>query len=84
MTHAFIDVSPAVRNLCVKAGVGPPERHHVVAVRGSTSLFRNASAPVDWRDLLRLAPDDLPPPVVLMLAVFEARKRHMECLERLP
>ena len=84
MTHAFIDVSPAVRDLCVKAGVGAPERHHVVPSGFDLSLFRNASVPQDWRDLLRLAPDDPRPPVVVMLAVFEARKRHLECLERLP
>jgi glycosyltransferase involved in cell wall biosynthesis len=84
MTHAFIDVSPAMRDLCVKAGVGPPERHHVVPSGFDLSLFRNASVPEDWRDLLRLAPDDPRPPVVVMLAVFEARKRHLECMERLP
>jgi len=84
MTHAFIDVSPAMRDLCVKAGVGAPERHHVVPSGFELSLFRNATVPEDWRELLRLAPDDPRPPIVAMLAVFEARKRHLECLERLP
>jgi glycosyltransferase involved in cell wall biosynthesis len=84
MTHAFIDVSPGIRNLYVKAGVGAPERHHVVASGFDLSLFRNATQPENWRHLLRLAPDDPRPPVVVMLAVFEARKRHLECLERLP
>ena len=58
MTHAFIDVSPAMRDLCVKAGVGAPERHHVVESGFDVSLFRNAREPEDWRDLLRLAPED--------------------------
>jgi glycosyltransferase involved in cell wall biosynthesis len=84
MTHAFIDVSPAIRDLCVRAGVGSPERHHVVPSGFELSLFRNATKPEDWRDLLGLGPDDPRPPVVVMLAVFEARKRHLECLERLP
>jgi glycosyltransferase involved in cell wall biosynthesis len=84
MTHAFIDVSPAMRDLCVKAGVGSPERHHVVPSGFDLSLFRNAAKPEDWRDLLRLGPDDPRPPVVVVLAVFETRKRHLECLERLP
>jgi glycosyltransferase involved in cell wall biosynthesis len=84
MTHAFIDVSPAMRDLCVKAGVGAPERHHVVPSGFDLSLFRDATEPENWRDLLRLGPDDPRPPVVVMLAVFEARKRHLECLERLP
>ena len=84
MTHAFIDVSPGVRDLCVKAGVGAPERHHVVESGFDLSRFRAAKQPEDWRELLRLVPDDPRPPVVLMLAVFEARKRHLELLERLP
>jgi glycosyltransferase involved in cell wall biosynthesis len=84
MTHAFIDVSPAIRELCVRAGVGSPERHHVVPSGFELSRFRNAAEPEDWRDLLRLGPDDPRPPVVVMLAVFEERKRHLECLERLP
>jgi glycosyltransferase involved in cell wall biosynthesis len=84
MTHAFIDVSPGMRDLCVEAGVGAPERHHVVESGFDLSRFRDARQPEDWRDLLRLAPDDPPPPVVVMLAVFEARKRHLELLERLP
>jgi glycosyltransferase involved in cell wall biosynthesis len=84
MTHAFIDVSPGMRDLCVEAGVGAPERHHVVESGFDLSRFRDARQPEDWRELLRLASDDPPPPVVVMLAVFEARKRHLELLERLP
>jgi len=84
MTHAFVDVSPALRDMCVEAGVGPPERHHVVPSGFDLSLFRNATGPEDWRELLRLQPDDPRPPIVLMLAVFEPRKRHLECLESLP
>ncbi|MGH2796344.1 MAG: glycosyltransferase [Thermoleophilaceae bacterium] len=84
MTHAFVDVSPGMRDLCVKAGVGAPERHHVVESGFDLSRFRDAKHPEDWRELFRLAPDSPRPPVVLMLAVFEARKRHLELLERLP
>jgi glycosyltransferase involved in cell wall biosynthesis len=84
MTHAFVDVSPAVRDLCVRAGVGSPERHHVVPSGFDLSLFRNATEPDDWRDLLRLRPDDPRPPVIVMLAVFEPRKRHLESLESFP
>jgi glycosyltransferase involved in cell wall biosynthesis len=84
MTHAFVDVSPAIRDLCISAGVGSPERHHVVPSGFDLAVFQNAAEPEDWRDLLRLGPDDPRPPVVVMLAVYEARKRHLECLERLP
>jgi glycosyltransferase involved in cell wall biosynthesis len=84
MTHAFIDVSPGLRDLCIKAGIGAPDRHHVVESGFELSRFRAAVQPEGWRDLLRLEPHDPRPPVVLMLAVFEARKRHLEFLERLP
>ena len=84
MTHAFIDVSSGMRDLCVRAGIGAPERHHVVPSGFDLPRFRDAVQPEDWRDLLRLEPDEPRPPVVVMLAVFEPRKRHLECLERLP
>jgi glycosyltransferase involved in cell wall biosynthesis len=84
ITHAFIDVSPGLRDLCVKAGVGAADRHHVVESGFDLARFRAASQPKDWRDLLRLERDASRPPVVLMLAVFEARKRHLEFMERLP
>lgn len=84
MTHAFIDVSPGLRDLCVRAGIGAPERHHVVPSGFDLPRFRDAIQPGDWRRLLRLEPDDPRPPVVLMLAVFEGRKRHLDVLERLP
>ena len=84
MTHAFVDVSPALRDMCVEAGVGSPERHHVVPSGFDLSRFRNATEPEDWRDLLRLQPDDPRPSIVVMLAVFEPRERHLECLESFP
>jgi glycosyltransferase involved in cell wall biosynthesis len=84
MTDAFIDVSPGMRDLCVEARVGTPERHHVVKSGFELSRFREAAPPEDWRDLLRVLPDDPRPPVVLMLAVFEPRKRHLEFLEGFP
>jgi glycosyltransferase involved in cell wall biosynthesis len=84
MTDAFIDVSPGLRDLCVEAGVGAADRHHVVESGFDLSRFRAGAQPVDWRALLRLESDEPRPLVVLMLAVFEARKRHLEVLERIP
>jgi glycosyltransferase involved in cell wall biosynthesis len=84
LTDAFIDVSRGLRDLFVNAGIGAPDRHHVVESGFDLSRFRTAIQPEDWRDLLRLEPDDPRPPVVLMLAVFEPRKRHLELVERLP
>ena len=84
MTHAFIDVSPGMRDLCVRAGVGAPEQHYVVPSGFDLPRFRAAVQPENWRDLLRLEPHERRPPVVVMLAAFEPRKRHLEFLERLP
>ena len=39
LTHAFIDVSPGLRDLCVTAGVGAPDRHHVVESGFDLSRF---------------------------------------------
>jgi glycosyltransferase involved in cell wall biosynthesis len=84
MTHAFIDVSPGLRDLCVRAGVGVPEKHYVIPSGFDLSRFRAGVQPENWRDLLRLEPNERRPPVVLMLAAFEPRKRHQEFLERVP
>ena len=70
MTHAFIDVSPAMRDLCVKRGRFA--RTPLCCSVGIRSVaFRNAAEPEDWRDLLHLEPDDSTAAVVVMLAVFE-------------
>jgi len=84
ITHAFIDVSTGMRDLCLEAGVGTSERHHVIQSGFDLSRFKDAQAPEDWRGLLRVRPGEPRPPVLLMLAVFEPRKRHLDFLERLP
>ncbi len=66
------------------AGVGSPERHYVVPWGSTCPCSAMRPKPEDWRDLLRLQPDDPRPPIVVMLAVFEPRKRHLECLESFP
>ena len=84
MTHAFLDVSSGVRDLYIAAGIGAPERHHLIPSGFDVGRFREAEPPDDWRDLLRLGPGEPRPPVLLMLAAFEERKRHMEFVESLP
>ena len=73
-----------MRDLCVEAGVGAPEQHHVIQSGFDLSRFRDALVPEDWAHLLRLRSNERRPPVLVMLAVFEARKRHLEFLERVP
>ncbi|RWO63336.1 glycosyltransferase family 4 protein [Mesorhizobium sp.] len=81
VTSAFISVSEGVRDLYLSAGVGHPDKHYVVHSGFDLDRFRNARPPDDWRDLLRLTPDAPHPPVLLMIAAFEQRKRHAEFLE---
>jgi glycosyltransferase involved in cell wall biosynthesis len=80
-THAFIDVSSGVRDLCVNAGIGSPERHYVIYSGFEVRRFHNAEPPGEWREMLRLERNEARPPVLLMLAAFEPRKRHLEFLQ---
>ena len=75
---------PAYATCVSGAGVGAPEQHYVVPSGFDLSRSRAAVQPENWRDLLRLEPHERRPPVVVMLAAFEPRKRHLEFLERLP
>jgi glycosyltransferase involved in cell wall biosynthesis len=81
VTSAFISVSEGIRDLYLSAGVGHPDKHYVVHSGFDLNRFRNARPPDDWRDLLRLTPDAPRPPVLLMIAAFEPRKRHTEFLD---
>ena len=88
-TDVFIDVSPAVRAECLARGMGGPDRHVVAFSPMPIAKFRDAPLPEDWREMLRSAPEaPLPteetrPPVILMLAAFEPRKRHLMYLRAL-
>ncbi|TIS67764.1 MAG: glycosyltransferase family 4 protein [Mesorhizobium sp.] len=81
VTSAFISVSEGIRDLCLSAGVGHPDKHYVVHSGFDLDRFRNAGPPDGWRDLLRLTPDAPRPSVLLMIAAFEPRKRHTEFLD---
>ncbi len=81
VTDAFIDVSRGMRDVCVAAGVGRPNDHHVVHSGFDLDRFAAADWPEDWREILGVAEGEAKPPVVLMLAAFEPRKRHCEFLE---
>ncbi len=84
ITSAFIDVSAGMRDLCVAAGVGRPDQHYVVHSGFDLDRFCSARPPEDWRRLLRLEAHEARPPVLLMMAAFEPRKRHREFLEHFP
>lgn len=83
-TDVYVDVSHELRSTCIAAGVGTPDRHHVVRSGFDLSAFRAADPPEGWRELLGLGPDDPHPPILVMMAAFEPRKSHLELLERFP
>ncbi len=92
-TDMFIDVSPAVRTECLARGIGRPAQHVVAFSPMPVQQFRDAEWPLDWREILACRPTDqigatevppgAKPPIVLMLAAFEPRKRQFEYLNAL-
>jgi glycosyltransferase involved in cell wall biosynthesis len=84
MTAAFVNVSSATRDLCLDARIGTAAQHHVIRSGFDVSRFRRAAPPAEWRELLRLRETEPRPPVLLMVAAFEERKRHLEFLQVFP
>lgn len=70
-THGYIAVSEALRSANLAAGLGRAGTNHVVASGMDLTRFRNP-----------LPPPDLPPHqgLLVMVAAFEPRKRHLEFL----
>jgi glycosyltransferase involved in cell wall biosynthesis len=83
-TDAFISVSPSVRDACIDRGVGRPEKHFVAYSAMDVDRFRRPDLPSDAASLLGLEPGQARPPVAVMLAAFEPRKRHAEVVRALP
>lgn len=83
-TRAFIDVSESMRDICVFHHIGSPAQHHVVHSGFDLARFSGAKWPKEAPRLLGLAPGQPKPPVVLMLAALEPRKRHIEFIEGFP
>jgi len=77
-THAFIDVSEGMEQLCLAHGLGTSDNHAVIRSGMDVAKFRQAT-PAD--DIAALRGGDA---VVLgYVAVLERRKRHREMLEAL-
>lgn len=79
-TDVFIGVSEAVGAAYVNAGIAPRERVHCVRSGMDLERFRAADRPSDWSELLGACPSVRRPRVVLMMAAFEPRKRHIAFL----
>lgn len=78
-TDLFMAVSRSVGQAYVDAGIC--DQVEPVYSGMPLARFRNATPPADWPDLLDQPPDAPRRPVVLMLAAFEPRKRHIGFLE---
>ena len=82
-TDVFIGVSSSVGEAYVKAGVTRRGRVHCVRSGMDLARFHAPVPPEDWRELLGVGPVAEKPPVVLMLAALEKRKRHIPFLQAL-
>ncbi|MDX8445268.1 glycosyltransferase [Mesorhizobium captivum] len=80
-TRAYIDVSQAMRDICIANHLGRPDQHHIVHSGFDLARFANAKWPQEPHLLLGTAAGEPKPPVVLMLAALEPRKRHVEFIE---
>jgi len=80
-TRAFIDVSQAMRDICIANHLGSADQHHVVHSGFDLARFASAQWPQAPHLLLGTAVGEPKPPVVLMLAALEPGKRHVEFIE---
>jgi glycosyltransferase involved in cell wall biosynthesis len=79
-THAFINVSTGTMQSCLDHGVGSREQHFVAHSGFDIERFQRATPPGNWRTFMNLGENEARPPVILMLAALEERKRHVEFL----
>jgi len=79
-TDAFIAVSEGMRQEYLNRGIGDPGSFHVVHSGMRLEQFTDAEWPSDWRELIGVGDKQERPPIVLMLAAFEPRKRHCELI----
>lgn len=81
ITHAFISVSGGMRDAYLDAGIGTSTDHHVVYSGMPLDAFIGAVPPNNWRTLAGVGEGAPKPPILLMLAALEPRKRHRELIE---
>lgn len=83
-TDAFVSVSPSVREACLEKRIGDPSRHFVAFSAMDVEKFKDALPPPDLYEMLGVDPGKDRPPVALMLAAFEPRKRQADVVRALP
>jgi glycosyltransferase involved in cell wall biosynthesis len=80
VTDVYIDVSQGMKKLYLDAGFGTEENHYIIPSGFDLDLFKQANLPSDWAVLAGLSDEEPRPPILLMMAAFEPRKRHLEFL----
>jgi glycosyltransferase involved in cell wall biosynthesis len=80
-TDLFIGVSNAMLEAYQEAGLGVDENLQCVRSGMPLARFDTPKPPQDWRELLGLGAKAKRPPVAIMMAAFEPRKRHVPFLE---
>lgn len=78
-THAFIDVSEGMRDLCLAHGLGSAQNHHVIRSGMDVERFRSALPADDIEAAKAALPGDVT--TLVYVAVLERRKRHQELIE---
>lgn len=81
VSDAIISVSGGMRDAYLEHSIGSPDLHHVVYSGMELEKFTGAVAADDWRMRIGGWPGRRRPSLVLMVAAFEARKRHRQFLE---
>lgn len=81
-TDAFFDVGIGMRDACLAAKVGAPERHHLVPSGMAIERYRKAGLNrPDWRQVLaehQITPTN--PLFITIASILERRKRQLEFL----
>ena len=77
-THAFIDVSQGMRDAYIGEGIGSAEDHTIIYSGMDLERFQAQKQPDDIAAVLGTTADQPKPPVIVMLAALESRKRHLE------
>lgn len=80
MTDLFIPVSEGMRDAFLSEGIGKADRYDVIHSGMRLDPFRSCRPPSNWRERIGGWSSAERPKIVLMLAAFEARKRHREFL----
>jgi len=80
VTDRFISVSEGMMNAYLRYRIGRPENHQVVHSGMKLGKYIRAEAPSRWRERIDWQGEGQPF-VVLMLAAFDRRKRHLEFVE---